>query len=194
ADVKARALAPARVDENTALRVALAVAHPQFRGEPAATGREGNTTLFDPGTYFDSPPRVERVAILMKSGPLDSGFDVQTWTAQDNLLYETLVSGDGRVLSIEPRTYTDSYNIFAVDPGVSPQTVVAGPGAGNAESPKGWLDRFLIKDVSIHGNNVKAYLDTDRNNRKDPGGTAVHDGNFLTAADLGATPSSPGNK
>src|SRR5438552_3753765 len=91
--------------------------------------------------------------------------------ARDNRLYHALVGGDARVLGVESRTSTDSYNVFAVNPGVSAQAVVAGPGSGNAESPSGWLlpaTRFRIQtDVNISGNNVNAYLDTDHNNKPD---------------------------
>lgn len=41
---------------------------------------------------------------------------------------------------------------------------------------------------------MRAYLDTDANNSPDAGGTTVSDGNFLTAADLNASPSTNGNK
>ena len=136
---------------------------------------------------------MEKVAIALKSGAVEAGFEVETWTAKGNLLFETLVGGDGRVLSVEPRTNTDSYNVFAVDPGVSPQTVVAGPGTGNRVAG-GMAHPLRPKDIYIHGNNVKAYLDTNANNRKDLGGVAIHDGNFLAAANLGETPASTANR
>jgi extracellular elastinolytic metalloproteinase len=198
ADAPARAPAPAAVDEARALRSVLAVFLPEVKDEPAAIGREENAVLFDKGAFFHDSPRVERVAILMKSGALKAGFAVETWTERDNLLYGSLVGGDARVLAVESRTSSDSYNVFALNPGVSAQAVVAGPGSGNAESPKGWLlpaTPFRTQtDVNIKGRNVNAYLDTNHNNRPDPGGTAVSDGNYLTAANLAAQPSTGGNK
>jgi extracellular elastinolytic metalloproteinase len=198
ADVPARGAAAAAVDEARALRSVLAVFLPEVKEEPAAIGREDNAVLFAKGTFFHDSPRVERVAILMKSGALKTGFAVETWTERDNRLFHSLVGGDARVLAVESRTNTDSYNVFAVNPGVSAQAVVAGPGSGSVESPKGWLlpsNFFRIQtDVNISGYNAHAYLDTDHNNRPDRGGSPVTDGNFLTAADLGAQPSAGGNR
>jgi extracellular elastinolytic metalloproteinase len=198
ADVPARGPAAAAVDEARALRSVLAVFLPEVKNEPAAVGREDDAVLFDKGTFFHDSPRVERVAILMKDGALKAGFAVETWTERDNRLFASLVGGDARVLGVESRTSTDSYNVFAVNPGVSPQAVVAGPGAGNTESPKGWLlpsTSFRIQtDLDISGYNAHAYLDTDHNNKPDPGGTTVTDGNFLTAANLTAQPSTVGNQ
>jgi extracellular elastinolytic metalloproteinase len=206
ADLPARRPVAAAVDERRALRSVLAVFLPEVREEPAEIGREENAVLFDKGAFFHESPRVERVAILMKSGALKAGFAVETWTERGNRLYEALVGGDARVLGVESRTNTDSYNVFAVNPGVPglpAQAVVegpgvGGPGSGNAESPKGWLlpsTRFRTQtDVNISGRNVHAYLDTDHNNRPDPGGTVVTDGKFLAAADPGASPSTAGNK
>ena len=198
AGVPARGAAAAAVDEARALRSVLAVFLPEVKGEPAAIGREDNAVLFDRGTFFHESPRVERVAILMKDGALKTGFTVETWTERGNVLLDSLVGGDARVLGVESRTSSDSYNVFAVSPAVSAQAVVAGPGAGNAESPKGWLlppTFFRTQtDVNISGYNAHAYLDTDHNNRPDPGGTPVTDGNFLTAADLGAQPATAANK
>src|SRR5439155_26916502 len=190
AEAPARAPAAAAVDEARALRSVLAVFLPEVKDEPAAVGREENSVLFDKGTFFHDSPRVERVAILMKSGELKTGFAVETWTERDNRLYNALVGGDARVLGVESRTSTDSYNVFAVNPGVSAQAVVAGPGSGNAESPAGWLlSSATQKDADISGHNVHSYLDANHGNLTDPVGTPVADGNFLAAADLGASPS-----
>jgi hypothetical protein len=198
ADVPARGAAAAAVDEARALRSVLAVFLPEVKQEPAAIGREENAVLFDKGSFFHESPRVERVAILMKDGALKTGFAVETWTERDNRLLASLVGGDARVLGAESRTSGDSYNVFAENPGVSPQSVVAGPGAGNTESPKGWLlpstARHVQTDVNIRGYNVNSYLDTDHNNKPDPGGTPVTDGNYLTAANLAAQPTTAANK
>jgi hypothetical protein len=195
ADVPPRRPVAAAVDERRALRSVLAVFLPEVKEEPAAIGREENAVLFDKGTFFHESPRVERVVILMKDGELKIGFVVETWTQRDNRLYRSVVGGDARVLGVESRTNTDSYNVFAVNPGVSAQAVVAGPGSGNAESPAGWLLASATqKDAEIRGHNVHSYLDANHDNQPDTGGTVVPDGNFLGAADLGATPSSTGNR
>ena len=44
---------------------------------------------------------------------------------------------------------------------------VAGPGAGNEESPSGWLGAGTQTTFNISGNNAHAYLDTDANNAPD---------------------------
>ena len=86
----------------------------------------------------------------------------------------------------------DSYNVFANDPYKTPQAVVSGPGAGNAESPLGWLSgTHTTEDIS--GNNVHAYLDTNGNNLPDGGGVAAGP-HFLTAADLFAQPDTAVNQ
>jgi extracellular elastinolytic metalloproteinase len=195
ADVPARRPRAAAVDERRALRSVLAVFLPEVKEEPAEIGREENAVLFHKGTFFHESPRVERVVILMKDGELKIGFVVETWTERDNRLYRSVVGGDARVLGVESRTNTDSYNVFAVNPGVSAQAVVAGPGSGNAESPAGWLLASATqKDAEIRGHNVHSYLDANHDNQPDTGGTVVPDGNFLGAADLGAAPSSTGNR
>src|SRR5439155_21229325 len=70
ADVPARRPVAAAVDERRALRSVLAVFLPEVKEEPAEIGRRENVVLFDKGTFFHEAPRVERVAILMKSGAL----------------------------------------------------------------------------------------------------------------------------
>jgi len=96
ADVPARRPVAAAVDERRALRSVLAVFLPEVRDEPAEIGREKNAVVFDKGTFFHESPRVERVALLMKSGALKAGFAVETWTERGNRLYEALVGGDAR--------------------------------------------------------------------------------------------------
>ncbi len=117
---------------------------------------------------------------------LIEAFLVKTW-GNDNVLNHTVVSGQGRILWSELRTNDDSYNVFPDHPGNSPQTTVAGPGAGNTESPSGWLSGDQT-GIHISGNNVNAYLDTDNNGNPDPGGLGVTDGNFLSASNLGTDP------
>jgi extracellular elastinolytic metalloproteinase len=193
ARVPAGGVQPARVGEQQALRAALQRLYPTLAEDPAAVSQLGNTTTFEQTPSFLKSPSVERVAIAMKNGSLKAGFEVETWTRKGNLLHYTLVGGDGRVLATELRTNTDQYKVFTENPNVTPQTVVAGPGSGNAESPAGWLAGSQ-KSVNISGNNAHAYLDTDANNAPDPGGTPVTNGKFLTAADLTVAPSTTRNR
>ncbi len=192
APVTGKAVA-ARVGERQALGAALASAHPGVAA-PSEVSRQGNTTVFVRSDFFHSAPTVERVAIAMTSGALKTGFLVETWSEQRNQLRETLVSGEGRVLSTELRTAEDSYNVFPVDPVKTPQAVVSGPGAGNAQSPSGWLFAGTQRSTSIAGNNAHAYLDTDDNNAADPGGADITTGDFVSVANLGETPSSATNQ
>src|SRR5262249_17519937 len=149
----------------------------------------GNVTTFATERgVFASAPSVEKVAIAMTGGAVKPGYLVETWTQRGNLLHETLVDGQGKVLSDELRTNADSYNVFTDDPGQTPQGVVSGPGAGNTQSPAGWLAGSQT-NVDIGGNNVHAYLDANADNAPDGGGAPVADGNFLTAANLGQQPS-----
>jgi extracellular elastinolytic metalloproteinase len=189
-----RALPGSRASAQQALRAALRQLHPEFLATPSARAQNGNATIFAGGPFFHSDPTVTRVAIPLSDGTIQPGFLVETWTEQKNLLNHTLVLGDGAVLAVEPRTVRDSYNVFRVNPATTPQQVVSGPAAGGTESPQGWLFNGAQNSINIAGNNVRAYLDTDANNGVDTGGTAVGDGNFVTAADLSATPSSAGNK
>lgn len=185
-------LQPALVGPADALNAALAANHPGRSGL-AIAGTSGDTTSFANDGFYWRNPTAQRVAIPMLGGGMDEGFLVETWENESNLLYHTLVGRTGRVLGVELRTNDDSYNIFPDHPGNSSQTIVAGPGAGNAESPIGWLSGSQTS-IQISGNNARAYLDTDANNSPDPGGTTVTDGNFLTVADLGSDPSTAGNQ
>jgi hypothetical protein len=197
-----------QIDEARALAIALRTLYPNLQGPFPMTGREGNTVLFAKSAFFYDPPRVERVMIPLTNGTLQVGFLVETWSHRGNQLHETLVDGDGRVLAVELRTNSDSYNIFPDHPYDDPdhlcddpdhpcdliQTVVAGPGTGNPESPVGWLFPGPQKSVSIAGNNVHAYLDTDTDDAPDAGGINVANGNFLSVADFSAPPSTSTNQ
>jgi extracellular elastinolytic metalloproteinase len=189
-----RALPGARSNAQQALRAALSHLHPEFPGNPQARGQNGNVTTFAGGPFFHSDPIVTRVAIPLTDGTLRPGYLVETWTEQRNLLNHTLVEDAGTVLAVEARTAKDSYNIFKVNPNVTPQEVVSGPAAGGVESPSGWLLPGTQNATNIAGNNVRAYLDTDANNAPDAGSTPVGDGNFLTAADLSQSPSVADNR
>jgi hypothetical protein len=180
----------AAIDEASALRLAV---NANFGNQPTPfAGRiDGAVTTFSRTPFFYRAPTVERV-IIADAG-LAEGFLVETWSAGDNKLYHTLVNGRGDVVSNELRTNNDSYNVFADHPGVTPQAIVSGPGAGNAQSPNGWLSGAQ-STILIQGNNVRAYLDRDNNNAPDAGGVAVTDGNFLTAANLANAPTTTQNQ
>jgi len=192
------AVTPATITEQQALGVALQRLHPDAQVTPVPGARSGNTLAFSAGAFFHADPQVTRVAVPMNDGTLAAGYLVETWTQKDNLLHHTLVGGDGRVLSVQKRTASDSYFVFIEDPLKGSQTVVNGPAPvaipGTVPSPAGWLGAGDQLDRLITGNNVKGYLDTDKNNRPDRGGTAVTNGNFLTPVDFTVSPSTSSNK
>ena len=194
APVPAQSLAPAGVDALQALRTAMARLHPGVQADFRADAARGNTAVFTGSAFFHGNPTATAVAIPLADGSMVRGWLVQTWTQKTNQLHHTLVGGDGRVLNVELRTARDSYNVFVEDPLKGPQSVVAGPGAGNAESPVGWLGSGAQTTINIAGNNVNAYLDADKNNRADRGGTAVTTGHFLSSVNLGASPTTNANK
>src|SRR5262249_416313 len=194
APVKGAAIAPPKASETQALKAALATLYPTLKTTSAVIGRQGNVTTFDKGTFFYSSPTVERVAYVTKSGILKTGFLVQTWSKSTNLLHHTLVDQSGKVQSVELRTNTDKYNIYPISPTATPQTIVAGPGIGNLESPSGWLFGGPQGSVNISGNNVHAYLDRNADNDPDSFGTRVTNGQFLTASDLTTFPTTAQNQ
>ena len=185
--------AGARITERQALNAAMARVHPGVAPTFTAGVRGAKSQRFAGGAFFHQDPEVTRVLVPKADGSLAEGYVVQTWTQRGNLLDHTLVDGNGAVISVERRTANDSYSVFPVDPGKGPQTVMAGPGAGNAQSPAGWLSGTQ-RTWAISGNNVAAYLDADSNNRADTGGTTVTTGNFTTAANLTQAPTTTGNK
>src|SRR5688572_21142769 len=158
---------PARVTERQALHAALRALHPSA-GEPAESGRQGHVVRYDQGNYFQEDPSVERVIARMPNRELATGFLVDTWSRRQNLLHRTLVGPDGKILSVELRTNTDSYNVFDDSPIDGGQAVVSGPAPGATdESPLGWLSSGKQLTWNIIGNNVQGYLDADANNRPD---------------------------
>ena len=168
----ARGVAPARVGETAALAAAL---DHRFAGDEAD---------------FYQPPSVTRVALPQGEAGFAEGFLVETWTDDDNQLWHTVVDGSGEVVHQELRTATDTYFIFPDHPGNSTQTVVSGPGTGNAESPAGWV----FSDTTT-GNNVDAYLDRDDNNSADSGGRPVSSTQtFEYTADLASEPTTAVNQ
>ncbi|WP_375769851.1 M36 family metallopeptidase [Archangium gephyra] len=185
----------ARVSESDAVGLALRNLYPELRDtQPAEQSREGNTVSFAGGAFFHRGPTAERVVYVAANGTLRTGFLVETWTAKTNQLNHTLVSGEGRVLSVESRTNNDRYNVFTNDPLKTPQAIVTGPGAGNTQSPLGWLNTSGLTTRLISGNNVRAYLDTDANNAPDTGGTSVTNGDFLAIGDLTQAPTTNANR
>ncbi len=180
---------PSQISAEEALNAALARHYPSARLTPSVMAFSGNKTTFSKSTFFYSEPTATRVAIPMQDGTLEAGFLVETWD-NDNILKHTLVNRFGRVINVEVRTNFDSYNIFPDNPGNTPQTVVSGPGAGNAESPVGWV----FSDTTT-GNNVDAYLDADANNIPDAGGRPISASqDFLAVADLASSPATATNR
>jgi hypothetical protein len=179
------------INDATALQIAIEQNFGPTVIAPGLAGKEGSVSTFANSDFFHKGPSVERV-IVARGNALEEGFLVETWSDSDNLLYHTVIDSVGQIVSSELRTANDSYNIFPIHPGTTPQAVVNGPGAGNAQSPQGWLSGSQTTR-QISGNNVSAYLDQDGNNAPDGGGFSVTDGNFLTAADLAIDPRSGSN-
>jgi hypothetical protein len=135
-------------------------------------------------------PRVAEVIVPLANGRAEEGFLVETWEEESNLLWHTVIGADGAVRSQELRTNTDSYFIFPDHPKVTPQTLVSGPGAGNAESPAGW-----VSGNTTIGNNVDAYLDRDNNNAADTNGRPTSaTGDFIFTHDPLSAPTTLTNQ
>ena len=182
------------ISPRQALDAALELLYPKIEVAIRQTGASGNTTRFNSDAFFYGPLSVTAVVLELEDGSLARGWRVETWTKASNRLHHTIVDGAGRVVSVENRTATDSYNVFAIDPDKSTQQIVAGPGAGNTESPAGWLSGAQLT-THIFGNNADAYLDRDpSNNIPDDGGAPVADGNFVAVADLEVTPTTVENQ
>ncbi len=187
-------LPTARVDALQALRGVVNRLHPAANVVLRHQSASGNSLRFDGGRYFWESPSVQAVAVALDDGSMSRGWLVQTWSRRDNQLHHTLVGADGQVLHVESRTNSDSYNVFAKDPGSTAQAVLVGPGAASADSPSGWLGTGAQTTNNISGNNVRAYLDVDANNAADVGGSAVSDGNFVAVANLVAAPTTLTNR
>ena len=185
---------PADTSAAAALRATVKDLYPARTVGIRPTGRHGTTTTFDRGRYFQVRPSVERVAVPTKGAGFRTAYEVTTWDKRTNKLYSTLVSGKGRVVSHELRTANDSYNVFTEDPEKTPQTVVPGPGNGNAQSPVGWLLSQSQTSINITGNNAHAYLDAVPDNKPDAGGDPITGGNFVTPANLSQQPTTDDNR
>ena len=105
----------ASVDAASALRAAVGKLYPGRSVDTRTTGRSQNTTKFAKGGWH-AEPTVERVALPTTDGGLEVGYVVTTWTADDNELYETVVSGDGKVVDTMLRSANETYNVFPKDP------------------------------------------------------------------------------
>ncbi|HEX2163036.1 MAG TPA: M36 family metallopeptidase, partial [Thermoanaerobaculia bacterium] len=176
---------PAAIDSEEALAAAVRHHYEGLRWQPRVEKAQGTRVDFDDNEgFFWQGPTVTRVAVPGEGGALAEGFLVETWTDEDNQLWHTLVGGDGEILYQESRTQSDTYAIFPEHPGAGAQTVVSGPGGGNAESPIGW-----VSTNTTTGNNVDAYLDRDNNNAADSGGRPTSSTqSFEFTADLGQAP------
>jgi extracellular elastinolytic metalloproteinase len=184
-----------RISESDALAATLRYLYPDEAIQTGAGRRQGDTVRFDRTPFFHDEPTVTRVVYPAADGSFGAGFLVHTWTEEQNLLHETLIGAAGEVLFDELRTNSDSYAIFPVSPKVtSVQTTAVGPGAGNAQSPQGWLFAGNQNSIHIRGNNVSAYLDAVANNAADSGGTTISDGHFLAGAELSSSPSTATNR
>lgn len=116
---------------------------------------------------LDRDPATTAVIIPLADDSLEEGFLVETWERDRNDLWHTLIGRSGAVVHQEHRTNTDSYFVFQVNPNVSAQGLVSGPGTP-AESPAGW-----VTNNTTIGNNVDAYLDRDNSNSADTNGRPV---------------------
>jgi len=189
---------PAAIAEEDALAAALGRVHPVVAAPRRESRSEEGKVVFNRDDFFYSAPTATRVLVSI-DGVLREAFLVETWTRKTNLLYHTLVSGEGEVLNVELRTSSDQYFVYLEDPGKeSAQTLVSGPApvspAGTNPSPNGWLNSGTQNTIRIAGNNVFAYLEAQSNNRPDNGGTNVSNGSFTTVHSRTTSPSTTGNR
>jgi extracellular elastinolytic metalloproteinase len=162
--------------------------------------RTGNTIEFSSGDdYFFKNPAVTRVAAPIAGAAMQEAFLVETWTKDSNQLHHSLVSASGRILRSELRTANERYNVYPDNPNVDVQTLMNGPGSGNAESPQGWIGTSgITKGVQyqfrMSGNNVDAYLDRDNNNSPDNAGATRAGPDFGTTVNKNLDPTDPQNQ
>ena len=198
---KAPRVRAAKIDAEAAL--ATAIAH-HFPGAPVpdvslpgaeegAEKADGPVTRFAGHAFFYEAPSVEEVVVPTKTG-LAVAYLAKVWSADTNELFHTLIGPDGGVLDVQDRTARDQYGVWRDHPGNSTQAIFQGAGSGNGQSPQGWLGGGTQTRFDISGNNVRAYLDTNNDNRPDGGGAVVTDGSFIRAQDPNADPSTQGNR
>ena len=183
------ALLPATIDYRDALVAALQRRYPGGPTDLPEVSAADNRVEFARNGRFLENPAVTRMAVPLANGRLRIGFLVETWD-RDNQLWHTVVSGNGRVIYEELRTASDKYNVFTINPNVTAQIPVDGPGFGNAESPSGW-----VTNNTTIGNNVDAYLDRVADNAADPNGRPVSASKeFMQIFDLATTPTTTTNQ
>jgi extracellular elastinolytic metalloproteinase len=171
-------IAPAAISADEAILRAIGFHHP-------ARALSATSSAF-----WYRTPSAARVAVPLAGGSLTEGYLVETWENESNNLWHTVIGGDGDVVYTELRTASDTYKIFANHPGVSTQTVVNGPGAGNTQSPIGW-----VTNNTTIGNNADAYLDRDNNNAADASGRPVSaTKDFQSTANLTQAPTVVANQ
>ena len=172
-------ITPAGISSDEAILRAIGFHHPARALSPTSSA------------FWYRTPSSARVAVPLADGGLVEGFLVETWENESNNLWHTVVDGDGGVVYAELRTASDTYKIFPNHPGVTPQVVVSGPGAGNVQSPIGW-----VTNNTTIGNNVDAYLDRDNSNTPDAVNarpvSATQD--FIYAWDSAAAPTTTTNQ
>ena len=120
------ALVQANISARGALDAVLSEYYPGTGGAPDEIRTTGQTVVFARNGRFSEEPTATRVAVPMNNGSMHTGYLVVTWD-NDNILRHTVVGAGGRILVEELRTNSDTYKIVANHPGVSAQTVVAGP-------------------------------------------------------------------
>jgi extracellular elastinolytic metalloproteinase len=167
-----RAIRPALVTPESALRVVLGRYYPEITAPPVELSDVDNVVTFAPIGPLTTPPTAKRVALPLRGHVLDAGYLVVTWDRQ-NMLRHTAVSGRGEIVGEQLRTNADGYLIFPISPGAGPQTLVSTP-ADPTASPLGWLS-----GTTTTGNNVDAYLDRDANDASDGRPTAGANNQFL---------------
>jgi len=91
----AAGLLPTALGERAALDAALEEVHPGVSVTLTPGPRAGNTQQFSGDDFFYQDPSVTRVAIPMRSGVLQEGYLVETWSDADSLLHHTLIGGGG---------------------------------------------------------------------------------------------------
>lgn len=187
----ARALRPAQIGPDAALRAVMARYYPGVADDLREVSTVGELTTFERRGPFSESPTATRVALPLQGAILDTGFLVVTWDNL-NVLRHTVVSGRGQILHEELRTNTDSYRVFANHPNVSAHTLVNGPAPGTSvASPNGWLGT----STTTIGNNVDAYLDRNNDNVADTGGRPVSSTqNFDFAWNGSISPTDPSNQ
>ncbi len=143
------------------------------------------------GDAFHRAPNAEEVIYVDDAGVAQRGFVVETWSVAGNQLDMTLVSGEGKIVSVERRTQNDTYRVYTVSPKPTATTTAS---ATNYSGPASWVGTGTQYRNHISGPNVNAYLDTNADNAPDANGAVVSDGNFLTSADLTQQPSTTQNR